>query len=57
MAIDSIHAAGMNRNRCGILDTDLIAAYCNMVSTWCFSVMARKGLDPDIETSTTETSQ
>ena len=45
MARDAIHAAGTNRARCGILDTDLIAAFCNMVSTWCFTVMARKGLD------------
>ena len=39
MARDAIHAAGINRDWCGILDTDLITAFCNMVSTWCFSVM------------------
>ena len=44
MARDAIHAAGMNLDRCGILDTDLMAAFCNMVSTWCFMVMKRKRL-------------
>ena len=48
MARDAIHAAGINRHRCAILDTDLIAAFCNMVLTWCFSVMSRKGLAPEI---------
>ena len=48
MARDAIHAAGINRDRCGILDTDLIAAFCNMVSTWCFSVMSKKGLVPEV---------
>ena len=48
MARDAIHAAGINRDRCGILDTDLIAAFCNMVSTWCFSVMSKKGLAPEV---------
>ena len=48
MARDAIHAAGTNRDRCGILDTDLIAAFCNMVSTWCFTVMARKKLDHEV---------
>ena len=31
MARDAIYAAGINRDRCGILDTDLMAAFCNMV--------------------------
>ena len=46
MARDAINAAGINRDRCGILNTDLIAAFCNMVSTWCFSVMSQKGSRP-----------
>ena len=45
MARDAIAAAGNDKVRCGILDTDLVAAFCNMFSTWCFKVMSRKGLD------------
>ena len=37
MARDAIHAAGVNRDRCGILDTDLIDAFGNMVLIWSFS--------------------
>ena len=48
MARDTIHAAGINRDRCGLLDTDIIAAFCNMVSKWCFSVMSKKGLAPEV---------
>ena len=44
MARDAIYAAGKNKKRCGILDTDLIAAFCNMVATWCYLVMYKKGL-------------
>ena len=48
MARDAIHAAGIKRDRCGILDTDLTAAFCNMVSTWCFTVMQKKGLSLEV---------
>ena len=48
MARDAIHAAGISQERCGMLDTDLIAAFDNMVSTWCFQVMSRKGLDDEV---------
>ena len=48
MARDAIHSAGKNRTRCGILDTDLIAAFCNMVSTWSFTVLAKKGLCEEV---------
>ena len=43
MAIDAIYIAGKTKNKCGILDTDLIAALGNMVAIWCYLVMARKG--------------
>ena len=45
MARDAITAAGNNKLRCGILDTDLIAAFCNMVTTWCLKVLEKKGLE------------
>jgi exonuclease III len=45
LARDAVLAAGGSGLECGILDTDLIAAFCNMVATWCTSVMIRKGLD------------
>ena len=48
MARDAISATSDNKVRCGILDTDLIAAFCNMVVTWCLQVMYRKGLDPAV---------
>ena len=48
MARDTIHAAGLSYEKCGILDTDLIAAFCNMVCTWCLMVMARKGLAQEV---------
>ena len=48
MARDAIHIAGKTKTRCGILDTDLIAAFCNMVGTWCFTVLAKKGLCEEI---------
>ena len=48
MARDAIHAAGISQERCGMLDTDLIAAFDNMVSTWCLQVMSRKGLDNEV---------
>ena len=48
MARDAIAAAGIDRRACGILDTDLIAAFCNLVTTWCYKVLAKKGLHEDI---------
>ena len=48
MARDTIHAAGVNRDPCEILDTNLMAAFCNMVSTWCFLVMQNKGFSDDV---------
>ena len=48
MARDAIHIAGKTKTRCGILDTDLIAAFCNMVGIWCFIVLAKKGLCEEI---------
>ena len=44
MARDAILAASSLKTGCGILDTDLVAAFDNMVLTWCFQVMKRKGL-------------
>ena len=35
MARDAIFAAGESETACDILDTDLIAAFCKMVATWC----------------------
>ena len=48
MARDAIQAASTNNTECGILDTDLMAAFCNMVSTWCYMVMIRKGLSETV---------
>ena len=48
MARDAIHAAGRSRERCGILDTDLIAAFCNMVAPWCYQVMSKKVLSDKV---------
>ena len=48
MARDAIHIAGKTKARCGILDTDLIAAFCNMVATWCYQVLERKGLCTEV---------
>ena len=48
MARDAIYAAGKSKTRCGILNTDLIAAFCNMVATWCYKVMCRKGLCEEV---------
>ena len=41
MARDAIYAAGKARSKCGILDTDLIAA-------WCYQVMNKKGLCEEV---------
>ena len=46
LARNAIHAAGKNkRNGCGILDTDLIAAFDYMCLDWTFMVLEKKGLD------------
>ena len=45
LARDAINAANKSREECGILDTNLVAAFCNKVSTWCFRVLIRKGID------------
>ena len=45
---DAIQAASTNNTECGILDTDLMAAFCNMVSTWCYMVMICKGLSETV---------
>ena len=44
LARDAIHAAGKSRSGCGILDTDLIAAFDWMVMTWVKLVLAKKGM-------------
>ena len=44
MARDAISATSDNKVRCGILDTDLMAAFYNMVILWYLQVMSRKGL-------------
>ena len=44
LARDAIQAAGKSREGCGILDTDLISAFCNMVLMWALKVMEAKGL-------------
>ena len=48
LARDAIHAASSLKSGCGILDTDLVAAFCNMVLTWCLQVMERKGVSPEV---------
>ena len=48
LARDAIQAASTIKSGCGILDTDLEAAFCNMVLTWCYQVMKRKGLSPAV---------
>ena len=48
MARDAIYAAGKSKTRCGILDTDLIAAFCNMVAPCCYQVMCKKGLCEEV---------
>ena len=48
MAWDAIAAAGISKQKCGILDTDLVAAFCNMVTTWCLKVLEIKGLSINI---------
>ena len=48
LARDAIHAAASLKKGCGILDTDLVAAFCNMVLTWCLQVMEKKGISPQV---------
>ena len=49
LARNAIQAAGENgRNGCGILDTDLIAAFEFMCLEWAFMVLVKKGLDKRI---------
>ena len=48
LARDAINAAASLKTGCGILDTDLVAAFCNMVLTWCLKVMEKKGISPDV---------
>ena len=49
LARNAIQAAGRNaRNGCGILDTDLIAAFDFMCLEWAFMVLVKKGLDKRI---------
>ena len=46
LARNAIYSAGKNgRNGCGILDTDLIAAFDYMCLEWAFMVLEKKGLD------------
>ena len=47
-ARDAIHAASSLKSGCGILDTDLVAAFCNMVLTWCLKVLRKKGLSENV---------
>ena len=44
LARDAINAAGKSRLGCGILDTDLVAAFDWMVMPWVQLVLAKKGL-------------
>ena len=44
LARDAIHAAGKSRAGCGILDTDLVAAFDWMVMDWVKMVLAKKGM-------------
>ena len=44
LARDAIHAAGKSHYGCGILDTDLIAAFDWMVMSWVLKVLEKKGM-------------
>ena len=44
LARDAIYAAGKARHGCGILDTDLIAAFDWMVMPWVQLVLSKKGM-------------
>ena len=43
MARDAINTAEFKKLECRMLDTDLIAAFCNMVLTWCYLILSKKG--------------
>ena len=45
MARDAMEISGIKSDGCGILDTDLKAAFCNMVTAWCYQVLSKKGID------------
>ena len=47
-ARDAIMAASSTKSGCGILDTDLVAAFDNMVLTWCYLVLEKKGLSTSV---------
>ena len=44
LARDAIYAAGKSGLGCGILDTDLVAAFDWMVMDWVQLVLAKKGM-------------
>ena len=48
LARDAIQASSSLKSGCGILDTDLIAAFCNMTLPWCLLVMKKKGIDEKV---------
>ena len=43
-ARDAIHVAGKSRTGCGILDTDLVAAFDWMIMPWIQLVLEKKGM-------------
>ena len=47
LARDAIEAASRSRSGCGILDTDLVAAFDYMVLTWAMRVLKKKGMDEE----------
>ena len=47
LARDAIEAASKSRSGCGILDTDLVAAFDFMVLTWAMKVLSRKGMNQE----------
>ena len=42
IARDAMESSGIKSPGCGILDTDLKAAFCDMLTTWCFQVLIKK---------------
>ena len=48
MARDAINSANKSKEECGILDTNLVAAFSNMVSMWCFKVLLKKDINPQV---------
>ena len=48
MARDAMESTSNKTPGCGILDTDLEAAFCNMVTTWCFQVLLKKGINEQV---------